>query len=71
MSISEVREGRLHSLESLAERVASVYVHLDLDVLDSSEGVANSYAKSGGLTMVDLEGFLRAVAPLSKSRRWA
>jgi arginase len=64
LSVSEVREGRLHSLESLAERVDSVYLHLDLDVLDTSEGVANSYAMSGGLTIVDLEGFLRAVSPL-------
>lgn len=34
----------------IAERCASVYLHLDLDVLDPSEGRVNSYAAPGGLS---------------------
>ena len=34
----------------LSTRVESIYVHLDVDVLDKSEGNANSYASTGGLS---------------------
>jgi arginase len=38
-----------HALDSLSERVSDVYVHVDLDVIDSNEGRANTYACRGGL----------------------
>jgi arginase len=38
------------ALRDLTRRTRRVYVHLDADVLDSSEGSANSYACAGGLT---------------------
>jgi len=37
-------------LGTLRERFGEVYLHIDLDVLDESEGRANSYASKGGLT---------------------
>jgi arginase len=43
------------ALEALSERVARAYLHLDLDVLDPSEGRANRFAAHGGLT-AELEG---------------
>jgi arginase len=38
------------AVEALSERVENIYVHLDVDVLDVSEGSANSYASAGGLS---------------------
>jgi arginase len=38
------------ALAALSEKVAHFYVHLDIDVLDESEGRANSYACGGGLS---------------------
>jgi arginase len=44
------------ALEALSERVARAYLHVDLDVLDPSEGRANRFAADGGLTVAELEG---------------
>jgi arginase len=49
------------ALDELRERVTSVYFHLDLDVLDPSEGRANAYAAPGGLSADDVERVVRAV----------
>jgi arginase len=54
--------GRLESaLDGLQRRVADAYLHLDLDVLDPSEGRANEYAAPGGLTSGDVERIFDAV----------
>ncbi len=45
---------------SLAGRVDAVYLHLDLDVLDPSAGIANAYAAAGGLSVEELMAVLRA-----------
>ncbi len=47
------------ALNTLRERVERVYLHVDLDVLDSSIGLANPYAAPGG---PDLDGVLAAIA---------
>jgi arginase family enzyme len=39
-----------------------MYVHLDLDVLDSAVASANFYALSGGLTLEDVEYALSEIA---------
>jgi arginase len=39
----------------IAEQCVAAYVHLDLDVLDPSEGRANVYAAPGGLSRQDVE----------------
>ncbi len=46
-------------LDDLAARVDRVYLHVDLDVLDSSVGRANAFAATGG---PDLEAVLAVVA---------
>ena len=38
------------AIEHLSARVERVYVHLDVDVLDTAEGRANTYARPGGLS---------------------
>jgi arginase len=42
--------GLQRALDALTEKVANFYVHLDIDVLDESEGRANPYACGGGLS---------------------
>jgi arginase len=42
------------ALESLRTRADTVYLHIDLDVLDPSEGRANSFATDGGLLLGDV-----------------
>jgi len=50
------------ALDTLAERVLDVYVHVDLDVLDPSEGRANRYACSGGPTGDEVAAAVAEVA---------
>jgi arginase len=42
-------------LERLRARTGVVYLHIDLDSLDPSEGRANEYAAPGGLTIAELD----------------
>jgi len=42
------------ALDDLAARVTDVYVHVDLNVLDPSEGQANRYRSGGGMTADDV-----------------
>ena len=50
------------ALKSIREHVDTIYVHLDLDVLDSGVARANSYAISDGLTLEDTEYALSEIA---------
>jgi arginase len=57
-----LRSGLPRALEAIRESVDTIYVHLDLDVLDSAVAAANSYALSGGLTLEDVEYALMEIA---------
>lgn len=48
-------------LRVLRERFGEVYLHVDLDVLDQSEGRANSYASRGGLTSARLQQLVQEI----------
>lgn len=48
-------------LRVLRKRFGEVYLHIDLDVLDQSEGRANSYACKGGLTRAQLLDLIRTI----------
>jgi len=50
------------AIDSLRKRTKQFYVHLDADVLDRSEGAANSYACSGGLTRQQFTDSMQAIA---------
>lgn len=62
LSSEDVQGGNLDVLRMLATQVESVYVHIDLDVLDRTIGMANAFAGSGGLSISDLEEFLEVVS---------
>ena len=57
-----LRSALPRTLKSIREHVDTLYVHLDLDVLDSAVATANSYALSGGLTLEDVEYALSEIA---------
>jgi arginase len=57
-----LRSALPRTLKSIRDHVKSMYVHLDLDVLDSAVAPANSYAVSGGLTLEDLDYALAEIA---------
>jgi arginase len=66
-SVSVVEPKHLRSslpraLKSIRDHVKNIYVHLDLDVLDSGVAPANSYALAGGLTLEDLDHALGQIA---------
>ena len=66
LKISRISSGQLdqlpEALGQLTSRVKRLYVHLDADVLDVSEGAANAYACGGGLTRSVLNQSLRIIA---------
>lgn len=54
VSVVDYPEWLPSMLESLKARAETVYLHIDLDVLDPSEGRANSFAADGGLLIRDV-----------------
>lgn len=62
LSTEEVRAGALDDrLTALRQRAEAVYLHIDLDVLDPSEGTVNRWAAPGGLTadqLIDAAGLI-------------
>ncbi|HEX2722544.1 MAG TPA: arginase family protein [Gemmatimonadaceae bacterium] len=49
MPAARVREGIAGTMALRRAHTRDIYLHLDMDVLDSGEGKANGYAKPGGL----------------------
>lgn len=54
LGAADVRTRLTEAIDTLSRRVARLYVHVDLDVLDAREGLANSYAGGPGLSLADL-----------------
>jgi arginase len=50
-----LKESLLPALDDLRRRTSDLYLHVDLDSLDPSEGRANPYAAPGGLRLTELE----------------
>ena len=48
-------------LASLAQQVDGVYLHLDLDVLDPTEAIANQWTPPGGLTIETMKEAVRTI----------
>jgi arginase len=51
----------IDALDDVRTRVSRVYLHIDLDVLDPSEGRANPFAAEGGLSLPELESAIELV----------
>lgn len=70
LRITRIPSGQLERLAAdlagLTECTRQLYVHLDADVLDISEGTANSYACAGGLTRQQLNDCLCTLAATGK-----
>jgi arginase len=49
------------ALDELRPRVSRIYLHVDLDALDTSEGRANRFAAAGGLSTGQLEWAIETV----------
>ena len=47
------------AIEGVARRVRQLYIHVDLDVLDASEGRANGYVGGPGITLAGLLAAIR------------
>jgi len=62
LSPQEVRVGLDGPASALADRAKQLYLHLDLDVLDPSEGRVNPYQAPDGLTVADTRSAIRALA---------
>ena len=62
LSPEQLRQSLDSALDALRARVRTVYVHLDLDVLDPSVGKVNSYAAPVGLTLEELRTTLGGIA---------
>jgi arginase len=58
----QLRSSLRETLTAMSEHVDRVYVHLDLDVLDSGVAVANKFAVPGGLALEDVEYALSQIA---------
>jgi arginase len=52
--------------EDLARRVSRIHLHIDLDVLDPSEGRANVFAVPGGLTVGEIAGLIGLVGEAAR-----
>jgi len=60
----QLRSSLREKLSLMSKHVDRIYVHLDLDVLDTGVAVANKFAVSGGLTLEDMEYALSEIARL-------
>ena len=68
LDVSEAGSRLTPAVSRLAARVEGAYFHLDLDVLDPSEGRANEYAVAGGMGASDVSTAIDAVGRLSPLR---
>jgi len=68
VSSEEVHKDFRETLASFGQRVHDVYLHVDLDVLDTSEGNANSFAVAGGLSLSELLDAIHAIGDVTHIR---
>ena len=61
LSPEQVRCDLESALEKLATRVGDAYIHIDLDVLDPSQGIANDLQAPDGLALEETGAALRSI----------
>lgn len=62
LSPAQFDRGLERTVDRMAARLGEVYLHVDMDVLDPSEGRANEYAAPGGLLAAQVQRLVRLVA---------
>ncbi|HUQ20190.1 MAG TPA: arginase family protein [Gemmatimonadaceae bacterium] len=62
LSAAAVATDLANAIRKLRDRSKNIYLHVDLDVLDASEGRANTYAVGGGLSVKEIEDAVRTIA---------
>jgi arginase len=68
VSADSVRKEFTDVLARFEKRVSDIYLHVDLDVLDTSEGNANSFAVAGGLSLRELLAAIQAIGDVVRIR---
>jgi len=68
VSSDSVRKGFRDTLSDFGQHARDVHLHVDLDVLDTSEGNANSFAVEGGLTLRELLDAIHAIGDVIRIR---
>ncbi|HEY3257649.1 MAG TPA: arginase family protein [Gemmatimonadaceae bacterium] len=68
VTAESARDGLRDELSGLRKRARDLYLHIDLDVLDPSEGSANSYATANGLSVAELQGVIQDIAGMFRVR---
>jgi arginase len=68
VSSDSFRKEFRNTLTDFGQRVRDVYLHVDLDVLDTSEGNANSFAVAGGLSLRELLDAIHAIGDVTRIR---
>jgi arginase len=68
LSPAQVRTDLPHVLGELTSRTRDVYVHIDLDVLDPTEGRANALAAPDGLSVEEVRAALQRISGLFQVR---
>lgn len=62
VTAESARNGLDDNLKALRENARDIYLHIDLDVLDPTEGKANSFAVANGLRVGELQGIIQSIA---------
>jgi arginase len=68
VTADSARMGLDKNLKKLREHAPEIYLHIDLDVLDPSEGKANSFAVPNGLKVGELQGIVQSIARFFRVR---
>jgi arginase len=68
VTAASARNGIEDDLKQLRERAHDIYLHIDLDVLDPTEGKANNFAVSNGLSVAELQKIIQSIAGIFRVR---
>lgn len=68
VTAASARNGVEDELKQLRETASDIYLHIDLDVLDPTEGKANNFAVANGLRVAELQGIVQSIAEIFRVR---
>jgi formiminoglutamase len=59
--VEHIHEGIGTVLDGLSKKVEHIYLHVDMDILDTGEALPNHLAVPGGLLVNDVEEIIRMI----------